>query len=1192
MYLKSLEMQGFKSFPDKIKLSFHEGITAVVGPNGSGKSNVSDAIRWVLGEQSTKTLRGAKMEDVIFIGSKNRKPQGFAEVSLTLDNRGSDRLEGFEGEEITVSRRLYRSGESEYRINHQQVRLKDVYELFMDTGLGRDGYSMIGQGRISEIISAKSTQRREIFEEASGISKYRYRKQEAQRKLISAEENLLRLRDIASELEGRIAPLLEQKQKAEKFLLLSEEKKQLEVSLWTHQLSRIQEELSLSDNKISYTRSSYEELSGELDELDRRVEEIYSSSASLSACAEEARTLVEALEEQAARSDSEIAVIENNISHTENKIEEIQLQVEGAGGHLSAADAAIALKQNELLQKQANKDTLSEQLSKTEEELSALLSRSDTFLSEHSDLSDRLVILSEQHSKGLVAEASCRAALANITEDKKRVTGELAALREEVEKLSPEHAECKQLLSTIEEQIEELQNSKKGYLSLKELKTQKTQKAKQHFEETSLKIKELEHRKALLTELERNMEGFSHSVKALLARSKDGALRGILGPVSSLLQTDKQYNIAIETALGGAMQHVVVENEQTAKSAIAYLKSASAGRATFLPLTSIKSVSLNDKGIEQCDGFVGIAKEILSYDTKYEAIFSSLLSRTVITEDIHSAVEMAKKYGYRFRIVTLDGQLINAGGSMTGGSVAKSAGLLSRSAELKELDRILAALAQDYEQARDAAEKATAEESVLDASVRGLDAEFTTLQEDKNRYLAVFSRLEATLERLSAQTAAAEESLGKLTLRDTEYVAITVRLEAEREALLMEKTELETQLLSLSGHKDELLSQREALNQKITELRLSLLDISRDCQQLSDIIASLEQQKSVQQEDRLRLSELIGEQQQQIEAFRQQIQLVLTQKSALKAQAEEKRQQATKLMQERTALEGEASALRQSEKDVVHRREQLGLELARLEERRVTKQQESEELTQRLWTEYELTKAEATHLSAELPSVPEANKRLSSLKNQIKNLGSVNVAAIEEYSEVSQRFAFLSAQISDVEKAKRELERLIEELTSNMCRIFSESFAKINTNFSRIFSELFGGGTAKLELSDPSDILESGIEIIASPPGKIIKNLSALSGGEQALIAIAIYFAIMNIKPAPFCVLDEIEAALDDVNVVRYAEYLRRMAKITQFITITHRRGTMEEADTLYGITMQEEGVSKLLELRASEVSHRLGLKV
>ncbi|HCI59857.1 MAG TPA: chromosome segregation protein SMC [Ruminococcus sp.] len=1188
MRLKSLEVQGFKTFPDKTKLSFEQGITSVVGPNGSGKSNISDAIRWVLGEQSPKSLRCSKMEDVVFNGTDKRKRQGYAEVTLNIDN--SDRFLDFNGDDIAVTRRYYRSGESEYLINKAAVRLKDINELFMDTGLGRDGYSMIGQGKIDSIVSSKSEERREIFEEAAGISRYRYRKIEAERKLKNTEDNLLRLRDIVTELEERVEPLRKQSEKAQQFLTYSEEKRGLEIALWLLTLDKSQDSLKQQDEKISIARAQYEEAEQTLQNIQTETEEIYSKNGLLSAQIENIRNEISQQESEISQKKSLISVAENDILHSNENIDRINneiLQTEQSADSLektiSEKQDRIAVLDSEIIEKQKKYSEISEQLNI----INLDSSKSGDLLQE---VTAELSVLTSQSADARVIDMTSESTIAELTArinaletSKSEKTSQIAEL-EEIFKAYIED------LAETNDEINSLKNSIDGLELKLSSKEKKRNEYKSESEKLSLDVKEHLRKISFLENLERNLEGFSKSVKVVVNASKNGKLRGICGPVSRVISVPSKYGVAIETALGAAMQNIVVNTDEDAKKAIRYLKSTDGGRATFLPLNTIKSRELRENGLDDCYGFVGVASELCSCEEKYNNILGSLLGKIVIAEDLNSATAIAKKYSYRFKVVTLDGQVVNAGGSLTGGSLNRNTGLLSRASEIEQLKKLTDELQNKAKTAENMCEQVSREYSSIEAELLGTRADLSNKQQE-------FVRLEAEKRACESELNNAKSVIDN---SDNEIKDCKSRIEKLKESGAQAKKQLaelnskiakaEERVNAVTGNRAELTQKREELTTLLQNIRLEIVTAQKDIDALNSEIVFAQNTGSDHEEKKAELlkqiesiNNSVDETQKRIESLNDEIIAIENEQKALYNKIEE-------INTQKDALEKRSAEIRSFERDKNAERETSGRELARLEERKINLQKQYDDIISKLWEEYELTKREAEENAVEIEDSAKANKRLSELKQKIKGLGNVNVSAIEEFKEVSERYDFMSKQVNDVEKSKKEIERLINDLTKQMKEVFVESFDRINKNFTYTFKELFGGGTASLSLSDPENILTSGIDILVHPPGKIVVHLDALSGGEKALVAIALYFAIMKVRPAPFCVMDEIEAALDDVNVYRFASYLRRLTDNTQFILITHRRGTMEEADVLYGVTMQDEGISKLLELRSTEVAEKLGI--
>ncbi|MGN0499278.1 MAG: chromosome segregation protein SMC [Acutalibacteraceae bacterium] len=1189
MLLKSLEIQGFKTFPDKTKLSFDKGITAVVGPNGSGKSNISDAIRWVLGEQSPKALRCSKMEDVVFNGTDQRKKQGYAEVTLTIDNK--DRALEFDGDEIAVTRRYYRSGDSEYLINRASVRLKDIHELFMDTGLGRDGYSMIGQGKIDSIVASKSEDRREIFEEAAGISRYRYRKIEAERKLKSAEENLLRLRDIVSELEERVEPLRKQSEKATAFLEYSSEKKEIEIALWLDTLEKSAGVLRDHEEKIEIARSQNEAAADELDKISAQTEEYYLKGGEYSGKIEQVRNEISFLEEKSAEKRSFISVAENNIFHNNENIKRIEGEISTLDSSFTNLGKDIENKKSQI----AEKNQTLESLKKEHDTLTQRLGEINLVTGENSQLMQQLSFsltkLTAEAADIKVKQMTSASSVAENNERINRLNDEIAELNKTIEDLSAMLDDYKRREKEYADKLISLNNSCSGLKLRIESKKNRAESDKKLADKLVLDTLENRRRIKLLEDLEKNLEGFNHSVKIVMKESERGTLSGIHGPVSRVIQVPKEYTVAIETALGAAMQNIVTGTENDAKSAINMLKKRDGGRCTFLPMTTIKGKSLNESGLDRCEGFIGIAQTLCSCAPEYSGILSSLLGRIVIAEDLNCAVKIAKQHSYRFKVVTLDGQVVNAGGSLTGGSLARKSGLLSRVSEIESLKQ------HDIELTK-MQDEATKKYNQTVSDIQKDEAEITVFQDSlaklKEQQIRLEAEAAACKNEYDGEVTALAEYEAELKTRTSKAKTLLVDANSatqELEKINKQISEIEEKSKEIAGTGEEYSRQREEISEQLQDLNLKRVSLDKDIEALNaeiNLALSTGNTQEVRKKSLIADIELYKEKNISIQ---QQIDELTSEIEQFTADIKAKNEKITSLNQERMNLEKASADLRRLEKEKINEKELSGRELARLEERKMNLQKQYDDIISKLWEEYELTRREAEQTVKPLEDVATARKRLNELKNKIKALGSVNVGAIEEYKEVSERYEFLSAQVSDVEKSRSEILRLINDLTKQMQELFVERFEKINEHFKATFKELFGGGDAFLELSNPDDILQSGIDINVHPPGKIVMHLESLSGGEKALVAIALYFAIMKVSPAPFCVMDEIEAALDDVNVYRFASYLRNMNDRTQFILITHRRGTMEEADVLYGVTMQDKGVSKLLEMHSTEISQAAGVK-
>lgn len=1189
MLLKSLELHGFKTFPDRIKLSFDKGITSIVGPNGSGKSNISDAIRWVLGEQSAKTLRCSKMEDVVFNGTDKRKKTGYAEVTLSIDNK--DRILPFDGDEVAVTRRYYRSGESEYMINKATVRLRDIHELFMDTGLGRDGYSMIGQGKIDSIVASKSEERREIFEEASGISRYRYRKTEAERKLKSTEENLVRLRDIVGELEDRVGPLKKQSEKAQKFLVLSEEKKGLEIALWLNTLDNSANIIKEQDDKIDIQRAQYENAEQGLANISSETESIYLKNGEITSKIDTIRRNISQFESEVSNNNALISVANNDIEHNKETITRLETEIEQLDNSFTEIESQIKEKKENVEKLKLNIEEKQKEYNEVSENLNTISVDASRSGDELQELNSKLAELSQKSANAKVVLLTSDSSINELNERIESLNSSLSEKESNLETTSKMLEDYKAQGKDSAEKVEMLSNSIKGLeLKISNLKA-RNENSKGEIDRLTLDSNEKLRRANILEDLEKNLEGFAHSVKTVMNLSRHGKIGGIHGPVSRLIKVPTDYAVAIETALGGAMQNIVTGNEEDAKRAIRTLKENKGGRATFLPIATIKPRYLNENGIDSCFGFVGVASDLCDCKDEYKGILQNLLGKIVIAEDLNSAVSIAKKYSYRFKVVTLDGQFVNAGGSLTGGSLNKRTGLLSRASEIEKYRKEAKALADKADELKEQYSNSRQEFAKYEADILGTRGDLSTEQQELIRLRTEYKACQNEYDSLVSSIDFTKNEIVECENKISNLQKDKETADKEFSAFEEEIANIEKTTSNLTGNRLALTEKREQLSEKLQNIRLEIVTFEKDKEALISEIRTSEYNSQHQTERKENLRNQIVSVNSNIDIINKKIESYTNISNNYQDKIAEFNNAIEKLNGDKEKFEKKSVELRQKEKDLNSTREVSGRELARLEERKINLQKQYDDIIAKLWDEYELTKRQAEEISIEIENVSTARKRLNEIKSSIRGLGSVNVSAIEEYKEVSERYEFLGAQVSDVEKSKNEIERLINDLTKQMKDAFIENFHEINKHFGETFKELFGGGTASLELANPDDILNSGIDIIAHPPGKIVVHLEALSGGEKALVAIALYFSIMKVRPAPFCVMDEIEAALDDVNVDRFAQYMRRMTDRTQFITITHRRGTMEESDVLYGVTMQDEGISKLLELRASEVAAKLGMK-
>ncbi len=1174
MYLKALEIQGFKSFPDKVRLNFEKKLTAIVGPNGSGKSNISDAICWVMGEQSSKALRGAKMEDVIFGGNGQRAGASFAQVSLVIDN--SEGLLKTDSREVMITRRFYKSGESEYFINKAPVRLKDVNELLMDTGLGRDGYSVIGQGRVDEILSAKSTDRREVFEEAAGISRFRYRKEEAQRKIEKTEESLLRVNDKIAELEHQVAPLKKQAETAKRYLLLRDELRGLEISLWMDSLDRIKERLRLIGGECGEAAERLEEEKKALEGLYAASEDSGAKMRELDLRADELRGEASGLEGEAARLEGEAALRVNDAKNAALRVESLRRELaerESRDGELreriAARAARLAATEGELEKLAAEKARLAEAAAAAEAEAEGLKLKLEALLSEAAG-EESLAAAAEARISAIRDSGRSRKQRDEAAEaERRRLAGRLREEEESLDRLSASIAE-------LEEAVRGAENSLGGFRLRAEARRKRLGEAERSLKELKEREGGVSYRISVLEGMQRELEGFSGAVREILGEKKRGSLRGIHGAVADLIKTVPKYALAVETALGASLQSIVVDREEDAKAAIEHLKRRNAGRATFLPLSVIKPNELNERGLAGEEGAEGLASELVSCEDRYKSVVSNLLGRTVVAEDLDSAIRLSRKYSARFRIVTLDGQIINAGGSMTGGSSARNAGILSRAGELERLRAELKGLSARAAEAGRALAEAERELAAAEFEGEAAEAELRSLQDELIRLRAEAGQRKLLRDSVKESLEAAERARAEAEAGLAESEAALAEAEAEagrrRRAAAGLRREAERLIGPRRETEERLARLRDGLGSagaSEASLRAEASELSRGIKELEGLLRGFGGETEGKLLEIKELEASIG---------------------ALEASASEKRAEAEALRRRAEAARGRLAALTEeklaceagktrAEKEA-QEKSRLIIELERryaeINQRKLACEAEEKQLVDKLWDSYELNRSSAQKLRLELESVPKAARRVAELRRELAALGSPNLGAIEEYERVSERYAFLTEQRDDIEKAKKELQALVNGITAEMEKLFAAEFRAIAEKFSETFAELFGGGRAELILEDEKDILNCGIEIKIQPPGKTARSLSLLSGGERAFVAIALYFAILKVRPTPFCVLDEIEAALDEVNVARFAEYIRKMSESTQFLVITHRRGTMEEADELYGVTMQK-GISKVL---------------
>ena len=1183
MVFKELEIQGFKSFPDKVKITFDAGVTGVVGPNGSGKSNLSDAVRWVLGETSSRQLRAAgKMEDVIFGGTRRRSAMGFASVRLTLDNTGHTL--DVDADEVTIGRKYYRSGDSEYTINGQVCRLRDVYELLLDTGIGRDGYSVIGQGRIAEIVAAKSSERREIFEEACGIAKYRYRKTEAERRLAAAGENLERLRDILGELESRVGPLERESAKAQKFLELSEQRKTLEVTLWTDSVHRARDTVRQQVRDYETAQADYERFDGEAKAAEQEAEEIRMQAQQLTIAVERLNGDIRSITEQISGSDSRIAVLENDILRNEESIASLRSEIEAGEQDGAEADAALQRHRAVAAKMEAEGEKLAAEIDALNAELEQLADASNASGARKDTLRAEITDLTAKRTEAQVAQAAAEAA-------EETARQRLPALEQAVQEGTDQWETARQDLTDTIRYREMLTENEKQLANVRsglELKLKNRKAALDEADTAEQRLgRELDaarQRLSVLRELEKNMDGYQNSVKAVMRAAGARRLRGIIGPVSAILKVEPGCEVAVETALGAALQNIVVENEAAAKAAIALLRSDNAGRATFLPLDTVQPGVFRGR----LSGTARLASSLVQADARYDNIVSNLLGRIIVVEDINEASRVARDNGFRSRVVTMDGQVINAGGSFTGGSVQRSAGLFTRKQEMEELRIRAAKLQKDCLAAQEKTDQCKEQVDALQAELTATASEQITAANDRVRAEAEQKRLEAAAAQLETARNARRQEIDTLqaALADSRAKAEdAAKLQAELTAKIDRRT---AEMSRIAEGDDSFLTRQNALAQDLSAKRLEQVTRQKDAELAYSQIAALEQRARDAAARRTSLEESVAALATRSDACRAEIADIRQTRADSQTTIAQKEAEIREATQKRLARQQAETETLARARTAADSREEMSREMARLAERKAAAESEYDQTVAKLWDEYQLSVSQAEALCVEFDSLPALRAQVADLRGKIRALGSVNVSAIEEYKEVKARYDALVTQVTDVEESRNELSRMISKLSAQMREIFTDSFRAINENFGRVFAELFGGGEASLMLEDESDVLSSGIGIRVAPPGKVIKNLEALSGGEQALVAISIYFAILAVNPAPFCILDEIEAALDDANVVRFAQYLRRVSDKTQFIVITHRRGTMEAANVLYGVTMQEDGVSKLLKLDLEQVDATL----
>ena len=1188
MYLKSLELQGFKSFPDKTLIRFGDDITAIVGPNGSGKSNISDAILWVMGEQSSKTLRGAKMEDVIFGGTQKRSAVGFAEATLTLDN--TDRALPYDADEVMVTRRYYRSGDSEYYINRQSARLRDINEMFMDTGMGKEGYSNIGQGRIDEILSLKSADRREIFEEAAGISKYRHRKEETERKLERTEDNLLRIGDKVSELELQLEPLKIQSEKAKKYLELKEELQGVEVAVWLDTLEKLSAAAQKAEEDYASASFVLQQAHDDLERLYREAEELGDALRDKDGELETVRVKVSMLEATHQQLDGQMAVLRGNVENNNANIARIEEELQGQEDRNGGIQAQIQQAKDRIAE-------IEEALANKQSELQSLQQEMAALAANAQGRNKRFFELRGKETSLAADIAGRQADMRGLEDAMEQTKARMLQLEEDLKAGEAREEEARENLHTSRKELRRAKddvtaanNTIAGYSLRQNTRAKRRDELSEQLRNLNTKLDSVTAKARVYRAMERDFDSYNKSVRLVMQEAQRGALRNIHGPVSRLVRTDDQYTVAIEIALGAAMQQIVVGSEADGKAAIGYLKRTGGGRATFLPLSTIQGKRLQEDGLDHCRGFVGIASELVASDDRYRGIVENLLGRTVIAQDIDAAIAMANKYRNRFKIVTLDGQVMNAGGSMTGGSVNKEAGILSRANELEKLSKQEKALQQEKLVCETELQEAQRQFDEVEFEINTAREQLREAEDQVLRSEGTVRQHEILLGAIEEAAESAERERDALRQRDSSdrqrYAAQQAKVQVYTEQLVQTRAELS----QLEGTQTEAEQATEAISDRMMQVKTQTAALEAEQATALGHIEDLKNLQTAMEGDRAQKIALIERMREDSARLEQEIGSLLARQSDNDGETEKMRKSLNQTLAQRA--ETEATKTR-TERDAQDKsKDILNMEraCAGLEQKKITTAMEEKTIIDKLWDSYGLTPGTAVEHRGEIESVAAGNRRAGELKRKIGALGTPNLGAIEEYARVNERYTYLATQRDDVLSSKRDLEGIIRDITKEMTTIFVEEFKKIDHYFGQVFEEMFGGGKGALVLEDPENPLTCGIEIRVQPPGKQVKTITLLSGGEKAFVATALYFAILKVRPTPFCMLDEIDAALDDRNVERYAKYLRGLSKNTQFIVITHRRGTMEAADVLYGVTMQEQGVSTLLRLDLNQMEQYLGI--
>ncbi len=1176
MLFKTLEIQGFKSFADKTVLEFDTRTTAIVGSNGNGKSNISDALRWVMGEQGAKTLRGEKMEDVIFHGTMERKPMGFARVALTIDN--SDRALAVDSDEVVISRKLYRSGESEYLINGKKSRLRDIQELLMGTGLGRDGYSIIGQGRVSEIISARDTQRREIFEEAAGVSLFLHKKADAEKQLAQAEDNIVRQRDLIRVDEERLPILKRQSEKAALAAELLAEKKTLEISVSVARLNEKRGLLSELSDDVLKNQAEMENYERDIKNAEESIEKLSDDKLSAQGRLERVRSSIQSENDELAEKKAAISVAENDLKHNEQRRQEIAEQLRNA--ERSAEDF---VKQTDELNSQieeknkqaAECDDKAAALSKELDEISGRSSAADE---SYSALESAIAAARSEEAKQELAASLAKRGAEEVSEQRESFLKDLSDSENRINDYKDELAAVKKTAAENAEKKSAAENKLAGLERLSEGKRKRLDAARTELEQVNSELSEKQQRHRVLSDIEKSREGYFRSVKDILTAGEQGRIRGIHGIVADVITVPEKYVTAIETVLQNVMQNVIVDNEDTAVRCINFLKETNAGRATMLPLTSIKGRSFNEPRLFDEDGFEGIAGSLVECADEYAGIVSNLLGNTAVVDDINTAKMIGRKYGYRFRIVTLDGQTVNAGGSYTGGSRVNKGGIISRKQELDSLYADISKLRESAKAKNEEFERCRAEVGKYTIELEGMNDLIRGLEGEDIKSAAEISRITALIRQLEEQGESSRSALAGFDSQIKRHNEAYERAQSEIAALTGKIAALEKQYEEQSGERTAVQNKMSDISEKIKQLNNDKLDVLRDVDILKQQIKNLEDNRRALMENSGGYRQVTAELDESDRAIREKIEVIKRELEEGSGKISEKNEEIERLTAQVNNFDAKITSLHKDIGEANRNKEHYSREYARLDERKQSVQKEYDKIVSLLFDSYELTVSQATEQATELENLLYSENELAELTKRITALGVVNMESIEEYRVVSERYEFQSAQLRDIEDSKRELERLIEKLTGDIKKQFLDSFNEINRYFKDVFVQIFGPGAhAELELTNPDDVLNSGIEIKAAPPGKVIKNLIQLSGGEQAMVAVTIYFAILMHRPTPFCMLDEVDAPLDVVNVEKYIAYVNRFSRRTQLMIISHRRGTIEGCSVLYGVFMQEKGVSRLI---------------